>query len=148
MKKAFKQIVLFGWVVLLAACAHEAETDKNLNAHLKSDTYEVSAQGGDELLLHSAAANEVQTTLSGVLRVRGVRQKFVGPLGVHLVDRDGTIYARTKSNKDGSFILKGILPFGKYTIRIIAKKYRGELPVTVNQGEIKNLVVPVAAIIR
>lgn len=148
MKRMIARIVLLGLVVLLGACAHESESDKEPNAHLKSDSYEVSAQGGDEMLLRSTAANEVQTVLFGALKVRGVRQKFVGPLDIHLVDRDGTIYARTKSNKDGSFSLRGALAPGNYTIKVIAKKYKGELAVTVGQSEIKNLVVPVEAVIR
>lgn len=148
MKRAFSRIVLVGLVALVAACAHEGDADKEPNAHLKSDIYEVSAQGGDEMLLRSTAANEVQTVLFGVLKVRGVKQKFVGPLDVHLVDRDGTIYARTKSNKDGSFSLRGALAPGNYTIKVVAKKYRGELVVTVGSSEIKDLIVPVEAVIR
>ncbi|MFM6929171.1 MAG: carboxypeptidase-like regulatory domain-containing protein [Bdellovibrio sp.] len=148
MNRVLNYIFVFGLVAVMAACAHEAETEKEPNAHLKNDTYEVSAQGGDEMLLRSTAANEVQTTLSGVLKVRGVKQKFVGPLDVHLVDRDGTIYARTKSNKDGSFSLRGALAPGKYKIKVIAKKYKGELVVAIGQSEIKDLVVPVEAVIR
>lgn len=147
MKRFFNYGILLGLIAMLAACAHDTEP-VDPNAHLKSDAFEVSAQGGDEVLLRSTAGNEAQTTISGTLKVRGVKPGFVGPLDIHLLDTDGTIYARTKSDKQGAFVLNGSIVPGYYIIKIVAKKYRGELPVIIDHPEIKDLVVPVEAVIR
>ncbi|MBO9668156.1 MAG: hypothetical protein J7501_15245 [Bdellovibrio sp.] len=148
MIKFLSRSFLVGLAIWMAACAHEEAPPQDPNAHLKGETFEVSAAGGDEALLRGTAGQEAQTTVSGILQVRGVKQKFVGPLDMHLVDRDGTIYARTKSNGGGQFTLSGLIAPGNYYVRVVAKKYRGEQAIVVDKPTITGVVVRVEAIIR
>lgn len=133
--------------MILGSCAHE---DEQKPQDLATDHFEVSQQGGDDKLVRSSGVNGIteQVVLNGVLRVRGVSQKYMNGVVVHLIDRDATIYARGRAASDGSFQLSGNIPKGFYLIKVIDRRFKGELPVHLNGIELKNLTVPVQTVIR
>ncbi|QDK44477.1 hypothetical protein DOM22_04545 [Bdellovibrio sp. ZAP7] len=133
--------------MILGSCAHE---DEQKPQDLATDHFEVSQQGGDDKLVRSSGVNGIteQVVLNGMLKVRGVNQKYMNGVVVHLIDRDATIYARGRAASDGSFQLSGHIPKGFYLIKVIDRRFKGELPVHLNGIELKNLTVPVQTVIR
>ncbi|WP_413580641.1 hypothetical protein [Bdellovibrio sp. HCB288] len=140
-------IVLTGLVlaaVFIGACAHD---DNGKAKDLASDQFEVSAQGGDDKLIRQSNPSD-QAVITGTLKVKGVSQKYMSNLTIHLIDRDATIWARARAASDGSFKLSGTIPRGFYMIRVVDRRFRGELPVNVNGLELENLTVSVQPVIR
>jgi hypothetical protein len=147
MKNCVYLFVSLTVAMILGSCAHE---DEQKPQDLATDHFEVSQQGGDDKLVRSSGVNGIteQVVLNGVLRVRGVSQKYMNGVVVHLIDRDATIYARGRAASDGSFQLSGNIPKGFYLIKVIDRRFKGDLPVHLNGMELKNLTVPVQTIIR
>ncbi|QLY26301.1 hypothetical protein [Bdellovibrio sp. KM01] len=147
MKNCVYLFVSLTVAMILGSCAHE---DEQKPQDLATDHFEVSQQGGDDKLVRSSGVNGIteQVVLNGVLRVRGVSQKYMNGVVVHLIDRDATIYARGRAASDGSFQLSGNIPKGFYLIKVIDRRFKGELPVHLNGIELKNLTVPVQTVIR
>jgi hypothetical protein len=133
--------------MILGSCAHE---DEQKPQDLATDHFEVSQQGGDDKLVRSSGVTGIteQVVLNGMLKVRGVNQKYMNGVVVHLIDRDATIYARGRAASDGSFQLSGNIPKGFYLIKVIDRRFKGELPVHLNGVELKSLTVPVQTVIR
>ncbi|WP_413586673.1 hypothetical protein [Bdellovibrio sp. HCB274] len=147
MKNSVYLILSLAVAVILGSCAHD---DEQAPKDLATDTFEVSQQGGDDKLVRSSGINGIteQVVLNGMLRVRGVNQKYMNGVMVHLIDRDATIYARGRAASDGSFQLSGHIPKGFYLIKVIDRRFKGELAVHLNGVELKNLTVPVQPVIR
>ncbi|UYL07310.1 hypothetical protein B9G69_009655 [Bdellovibrio sp. SKB1291214] len=145
------KLLLLSLVVagIYAGCAHDEESKPK---DLASDHFEVSAQGGDDKLIQAGTVSGAPTVevvnISGTLKVKGVHQKYMSGLAVQLIDRDATIFARARTNSAGGFQLVGQIPFGFYMIRVVDKKFRGQLPVHYNGLELRDLTVPVQAVIR
>lgn len=147
MKQTLKILISLSVVAVLGACAHEEEAPKNL----ATDHFEVSAQGGDDKMLKAGVSNgpivEV-VNISGTLKVQGVHQKYMSGLAVQLIDRDATIFARAKTNSQGGFQLVGQIPYGFYLIRVVDRKFKGQLPVQYHGIDLRDLTVPVQPVIR
>jgi hypothetical protein len=136
---------------VLGSCAHEEDSKPK---DLASDHFEVSAQGGDDKLIRSGGVGAVGApvvevvNISGTLKVKGVHQKYMSGLAVQLIDRDATIFARARTNSAGGFQLVGQIPYGFYVIRVVDKKFQGQLPVQYHGVDLRDLAVPVQPIIR
>lgn len=134
---------------ILGACAHE---DESKPKDLASDHFEVSAQGGDDKLIRSGGVSGAPVVevvnISGTLKVKGVHQKYMNGLAVQLIDRDATIFARARTNSAGGFQLVGQIPYGFYLIRVVDKKFQGQLPIQYHGVDLRDLTVPVHPVIR
>ncbi|WP_413560307.1 hypothetical protein [Bdellovibrio sp. HCB209] len=144
MKQTLKILISLSVVAILGACAHEDEAPKDL----ATDHFEVSAQGGDDKIVRNGGPIVEVINISGTLKVKGVNQKYMSGLAVQLIDRDATIYARAKTNSEGGFQLVGQIPYGLYLIRVVDKKFKGQLPVKYHGIDLRDLIVPVQPVIR
>ncbi|MEK2690264.1 hypothetical protein [Bdellovibrio sp. GT3] len=141
-------IVLTGLVLaalFIGACAHD---DNDKPKDLASDQFEVSAQGGDDRMIRNGGPVVEVINISGTLKVKGVHQKYMSGLTVHLIDRDATIFARARTNSEGGFQLVGQIPYGFYLVKVVDKRFKGQLPIQYHGVDLRNLVVPVQPIIR
>jgi hypothetical protein len=133
---------------LIGSCVYGPKAERKTPlSYLDGENYATTVEGySDVLAVPLAIRKEKATQIDGkVLLGEGIAGVPIKNQKVALYSPEGKLLSEVTSGNAGEFRIKSAIRNGSYVLKVVSDSYSGEVPITIKDYTLENVVLKVSA---